>query len=112
MQEVEAICDRVIIIHKGNIVADDQIKALQRRSPGIHSVKVEFKESVDLDRLTTLPAVLSATSTGPSAFTIACNDAEQVKKQLLEFSINQQLNIVSLQSEVQNLESVFKSLTT
>jgi len=112
MQEVEAICDRVIIIHKGNIVADDQLSQLQQASNNGQLVTVVFKESVAAADLQQLPGVQSIQSPTAGTFSIACDDAEAVKKQLLQLSIDQNLNIISLQSQTRNLESVFKSLTT
>ncbi len=112
MQEVEAICDRVIIINKGNIVADDKLQNLQKSSSDIQYVKVAFKESVNIDQLKKLNGVIEISNVQSSTFNIQCSNAENLKKELLQFSIANNLNIVSLQSETQNLEAVFKSLTT
>ena len=112
MQEVEAICDRVIIINKGNIVADDKLQNLQRTSTGSQSVTVEFQEKVDIELLKNLRDVIEVKNIQYSIFNIQCSNAESIKKQLLQLSIDKNLNIVSLQSETKNLESVFKSLTT
>lgn len=112
MQEVEAICDRVIIIHKGNIVADDQLSQLQQSGNNGQLVRVVFKESVAMADLQQLAGVQSIQLLATGSFNIACEDAEAVKKRLLQLSIDQNLNIISLQSQTQNLESIFKSLTT
>ena len=112
MQEVEAICDRVIIINKGNIVADDTLQNLQRSSKATQCVKVEFKEAVNIELLKNIPGADNVDAFAHSVFHIQCKDADQVKKELLQVSILHNLNIVSLQTESRNLESVFKSLTT
>jgi ABC-2 type transport system ATP-binding protein len=112
MQEVEAICDRVIIINKGTIVADDSLSKLRSSGSGQASVLVEFKEQVDPSMLESLPGVIAVTTTNKNVFRISCNDAEGLKKELLRMSIDSGLNIISLQSQSNNLESVFKSLTT
>jgi ABC-2 type transport system ATP-binding protein len=112
MQEVEAICDRVIIINKGNIVADDKLQNLQKTSSDLQYVKVEFKENVNIDALRQLTGVLEVKNLQSSIFNLQCTNAESLKKELLQFSIANNLNIVSLQSETQNLEAIFKSLTT
>jgi ABC-2 type transport system ATP-binding protein len=112
MQEVEAICDRVIIIHKGNIVADDSLIKLQQASNNGQLVTVVFKESVGVSQLQHLSGIKAIQSPSIGNFNIECEDAELVKKQLLQLSIEQNLNIVSLQSQTRNLESIFKSLTT
>lgn len=116
MQEVEAICDRVIIISKGNIVADDKLSNLQKSGPTQQSVLVEFKENISIESLQKLFGVANVTANPATqsgyAFNIECKDAESIKKQLLQLSIEQNLNIVSLQTQSYSLESVFKSLTT
>lgn len=112
MQEVEAICDRVIIINKGNIVANDSLQNLQKSSTNNHFVTVEFKEKINIELLQQLDAVIDVKNIQQSIFNIQCSNAENIKKQLLQLSIDHNLNIVSLKSETQNLESVFISLTT
>jgi ABC-2 type transport system ATP-binding protein len=111
LQEVEAICDRVIIINKGNIVANDKLAVLRQSGSSQQSVQVEFKENVDIHRLQDLKGVVSVNVLHHSHFNIICTDAEVLKKQLLGLAIDQNLNIVSLQSQQQSLESIFKALT-
>lgn len=115
MQEIEAICDRVIIIHKGNIVADDLLSNLQKRNGILKLVTVEFKETVDMHLIANLKAAkpLEPANNGSlgNKFSIPCEDAEALKRQLLQLSVEQNLNIVSLQSEEQSLENVFRMLT-
>lgn len=111
MQEVEAICDRVIIINKGNIVADDQLSNLQKLNGTLQQVRVEFKENVTVGWLEDLQGINNINQVQPSLFIIQCTNTEAVKKQLLQMSIEKNLNIVSLQSEEQSLEKVFRALT-
>lgn len=111
MQEVEAICDRVIIINKGNIVADDQLSNLQKQNGTLQQVTVTFKEKVSLELLQALPGVQEVHNVQNAEFRIDCTNAETVKKKLLQLSIEKNLNIVSLQSEEQSLENVFRELT-
>jgi ABC-2 type transport system ATP-binding protein len=111
MQEVEAICDRVIIINKGNIVADDQLSNLQKLNGTVQQVTVEFKEMVEESLLQNLIGISKVHAAQPTLFNIQCVNAEAVKKQLLQLSIEKNLNIISLQSEEQSLENVFRALT-
>ena len=112
MQEVEAICNRVIIINKGNIVADDKLQNLQRSTTANQVITVEFKVPVDIQLLRKLEEIIDVTKSQSAVFSIRCTNAESVKKQLLQLSIEKNLDIISLQSETQHLESIFKSLTT
>lgn len=111
LQEVEAICDRVIIINKGQLVADDKLASLRRNQSATHTVKVAFKEAVETTVLEALAGINHTEAAGLHSFTLHCDDAEKVKKQVLQLAIEKNLNIVSLQSEEQSLEEVFKSLT-
>ena len=110
LQEVEAICDRVIIINKGNLVADDILSNLRKASSS-NIVKVKFKEPVELQLLESLPAAGSVTQADLNSWNLATNNPEQLRKQLLELSLRHNLNIISLHSENQSLEEVFRSLT-
>jgi ABC-2 type transport system ATP-binding protein len=116
LQEVEAICDRVIIINKGEIVANDKLSNLQRGSKDKHVVRVSFKEAVDkslLEKLNEVSIVeeLQTSNFKPNSYRIQTSNAEAVQKQILELALRNNLNIVSLQSENQSLEEVFRSLT-
>jgi len=111
LQEVEALCDRVIIINKGEIVADDKLSNLQRARTGKLVVKVKFQEAVDRNLLQQLNDVAAVEEVQPSTFNLETSNPETVRKQILELSLRNNLNIVSLQSESQSLEEVFHSLT-
>jgi ABC-2 type transport system ATP-binding protein len=116
LQEVEAICDRVIIINKGELVADDKLSNLQKGNKETHSVVVQFKEPVDKRVLEQMREVVTVSLLQPSYFKpdsyrVQTLNPEIVRKQILELALLHNLNIVSLQSEDQSLEDVFRSLT-
>ena len=111
LQEVEAICDRVIIINKGELVADDKLSNLQTRSKGSQVVIVEFKENVDKHLLENIKEISGIQQVTASNLKLQTANPEAVRKQILELSLQHNLNIVSLQSESQSLEDIFRSLT-
>ena len=111
LQEVEAICDRVIIINKGNIVADDQLSNLQKANKNSHAVIVQFKEAIQPELLTSIREVDKIEQLQTSNYKLQTTNPESVRKQLLELSLQHNLNIVSLQSESYSLEEVFRHLT-
>jgi gliding motility-associated transport system ATP-binding protein len=116
LQEVEAICDRVIIINNGEIVADDKLSNLQSRNQHKHVVKVKFKEAVDnnlLQKITDADIIEEPREDSPksTSYKLETSEPESVRKQILELSLQNNLNIVSLQSENQSLEEVFRALT-
>ena len=112
MQEVEAICDRVIIINKGNIVADDKLSNLQKNTSGNHVVLVQFKENVPIEMLQTIKDVTGINHTPDFNFQLSTKNPESIRKQLMELSLQNNWNIVSLQSESNSLEEVFRNLTS
>ncbi|HEY0678774.1 MAG TPA: gliding motility-associated ABC transporter ATP-binding subunit GldA [Chitinophagaceae bacterium] len=110
LQEVEAICDRVIIINKGKLVADDLLSNLQQTS-STKVLKVSFKEALEAEWLTRLEGVITATSADRYTWQVQADDLEVVRKQIFDMALQHNLNIVSLQTETRSLEDVFRGLT-
>jgi ABC-2 type transport system ATP-binding protein len=110
LQEVESICDRIIIINKGKIVADDTLVNLQSSNKSANIVIIEFGKKINVDLLKNLAGVENAEE-NESLYTIQTSDPDKVKKLLLEFSIQNNLDILSLQSKSKSLEEVFRNLT-
>lgn len=108
--EVEAICDRVIIINKGTIVADDRLQNLQGGAAA-NIIKVQFKEPLEAEWLKRIASVKTANKESATHWTLETDDAEAVRRGLLALAVEQNLNIVSLQNENSRLEDVFRSLT-
>ncbi|MGI8636800.1 MAG: gliding motility-associated ABC transporter ATP-binding subunit GldA [Segetibacter sp.] len=110
LQEVEAMCDRVIIIYKGTLVADDQLSNLRHEGSN-DLIKVSFKEPLEPEWLKTLNGVTTVTKLDTYSWQIQATNTSEVKKQLLELSLQHNLNIVSLQTEGGSLEEIFRTLT-
>lgn len=110
MQEVQALCERVIIINKGTIVADDKLSNLQTGNT-TQTVQVSFKEPLEAAWLERLQGSKTVTKIDTNSWEIETADAEGLRKQILSMSIEHNLNIVSLQSGSKSLEDVFRSLT-
>ncbi|MEJ7768139.1 MAG: gliding motility-associated ABC transporter ATP-binding subunit GldA [Chitinophagaceae bacterium] len=112
LQEVEAICDRVIIINKGRLVADDKLSTLRRHHKNSHIVLVEFKESLHRSLLEKMEGIDQVEEMRSSCFKLSTVDPELVRRQLLQLAVSQNLNVVSLQSESHSLEEIFRELTS
>lgn len=110
LQEVQAICDRVIIINKGKLVADSLLSQLQQKSD-VESVRVSFKEALESEWLQRLPAIRSIEKINTHTWLLKTIDATEARKQLLELSLKENLNIESLQTEGNSLEDIFRQLT-
>ncbi len=109
MQEVQALCHRVIIINKGKIVANDTAENLQRTTSSEVIVKVSFKENVNEKLLMQIEGVSSAKNVGANNFEL--NSANDIQENVFRFAVENKLTILSLQQEKQNLEEVFRQLT-
>jgi len=110
LQEVEAICDRVIIINKGKLVADNTLAQLRQQQKN-NIIQVAFRENVAEGILKGLKKIISVRKSDEQHWEIETDDITEVKKQLLELALQNNLNIVSLQNETSTLEDVFRNLT-
>jgi len=112
LSEVEAICDRVIIIHKGKVVADDKLANLQKGPRDNQVVVVEFKETIDENMVGKIPGLISACRAGNGMWRLETAEPEIVRRGVMELALKNNLNIVSLQSENDTLEKIFRGLTS
>jgi len=112
LQEVEALCDRVVIINKGKLVADSQLSLLRAENVGINTVRVAFRETPEAARLEELSGVNAVTGLPDGHWELQTETPDQVKKQLMELALQNNWNIVYLQSETRSLEEVFRQLTS
>jgi ABC-2 type transport system ATP-binding protein len=113
MQEVESLCDRIIIINKGNIIADDSIENLKRNAGTSNLLLVEFESEPDMDFFKNLEYVDSILKlTGEvNKWQLGTSRPDLLRNAILKISLEKKLNILSLQSTSGNLETVFQSLT-
>ncbi|MEP7128740.1 MAG: ATP-binding cassette domain-containing protein [Chitinophagales bacterium] len=109
MQEVQAICSRVVIIDKGKIVADDAIERLQQKSGGEIIILVSFKQTTERKKLEAISHVKKVESAGGNKWKIYGQPGLQ--EDVFRFAVDNQLTITSLTEEQQSLEEVFKELT-
>jgi ABC-2 type transport system ATP-binding protein len=110
LQEVEVLCDRVVIINKGKLVADNKLSHL-RQQDNSNTIKVSFKETLDPTLLQRLKGVTAVKPSSSREWELETDEIDEVKKQLLELALQNNLNIVSLQSESRSLENIFRDLT-
>jgi len=109
MQEVEAICDRVIIISKGQIVADDTAKILQQDLQH-QTVYVEFDNKVSAAQLKKIPNVSKVEGLN-NGWLIESLSNTDLRKELAQYAQAQEWLILTLNIEQKTLEEVFKELT-
>jgi ABC-2 type transport system ATP-binding protein len=111
MQEVQALCRRVLIIHGGKLVADQTVEQLLALHPGRHRLSVAFQEPVSAGALQSLPHVINVTALSDRSFTLHTAHPDEVRAAVFQLAAAHRLSLVSLKAEEHNLESVFQSLT-
>jgi ABC-2 type transport system ATP-binding protein len=111
MQEVEAICDRVIIIDKGKLVADDKSSTLRSGTQQREALEVEFDRDVQANLLANIPGVLQAQRKQGHAWIIAHDASTDVRPAVFRFAVDQGLQVLGMQKSERGLEEVFKELT-
>ncbi|MGC9150213.1 MAG: ATP-binding cassette domain-containing protein [Microbacter sp.] len=110
MQEVKALCKRVIIIHQGHIVADgSEEELLTQHTQGDVVTQVEFSTPVETNLLMTLEHVNHIVPISSTFFEIHSN--ADVRAGLFHFAVARQLEILTLQHQRRTMENVFKELT-
>ncbi len=110
MQEVEAICDRVIIIKNGNLVANDTATTLQQKGEQT-VVYVEFEGKVSKNQLQKIEGVNKIEAVGNGTFLIASKTNADLRKTIAQFAQQNNLLTLTLRKEERSLEDVFKELT-
>lgn len=110
MQEVEAICDRVIIIKKGQIVADNIASELQYDA-GLQVVYAEFDGAVSRNVLQKIPNVSKVQKVTDNSFLIESQGEGDLRKAIAVFAQQNNLLVITLRTEEKTLEEVFKELT-
>ncbi len=110
MQEVEAICDRVVIINRGEIVADGKPNELQLEK-NVVTVYAEFEGEIGKNKLTKIPQVRKVERIGEGWLFEGNADAD-LRKHIAQFAQENKLLVLTLRLEEKRLEEVFKDLTT
>jgi len=110
MQEVEAVCDRVIIINKGEIVANDTTETLQKNTTK-QVITVEFDKEVSVKTLKSIQGVEDAILLEGNTWKIISDVEHDVRKELFNYAVKHNLSVLTMNKEEQKLEDVFKALT-
>ena len=110
MQEVEAICDRVIIIKNGDLVANEKASDLQKHTD-TQVLYVEFEGDVTRNQLAKIKTIHKVETIGKNSFVLEATMEIDVRKTIAEYAKEKDLLILTLRKEEKTLEEVFKSLT-
>ncbi|NUM49969.1 MAG: gliding motility-associated ABC transporter ATP-binding subunit GldA [Flavobacteriales bacterium] len=111
MQEVEAICDRVIIINNGKIVANAKASDLKKIASNKEIITIEFAESLEAQQLQKVKGVLKVSLLANNTWEIEGDGQSDVRNNLFHFAVENKLSVLTLRKETQSIEDVFKELT-
>jgi len=109
LQEVEALCTRVIVLHKGEIVLDSPLDKL--RNPNKQIIKVTFDYRVETEAIEKLPFVKNVKNTFEFEYEILFETNKDQRSKVFDFAHENELKIINLQHKNETLEGVFKNLT-
>ena len=110
MQEVEAVCDRVIIIKKGELIIDKPLLELQNNNQQI--IKVTFNVTIDEVQLKLLEDMVSCNNINKNTWQLIFNSDNDMRSKVFDFAQENNLKILELNAESQSLESLFTKLTS
>ncbi len=111
MQEVEAICDRIIIINQGKIVADNKTSEIANNIVQMDFVSVEFSGAINFDKLSKIKDVVEVKIVKENTYLIAHNSKEDIRLLVSKFAQSEDVLILEMQREKEKLEEIFKKLT-
>ena len=112
LQEVEAICDRVLILNLGRLVADNRLQQLQASGNDEHVVEVHIKEAVPTADWNEIPGIIRVIMAGSGKYQLHTHQPEAVSKALLQWTVAKGYTLISFKTEQVSLEDVFRNLTT
>ncbi|MCB0805304.1 MAG: gliding motility-associated ABC transporter ATP-binding subunit GldA [Bacteroidales bacterium] len=110
MQEVEAVCDRVIIIDKGKIVADDSTEKLSKGSLANQRFVAEFNKPVEKDQLLKIQGVDRVNKVNETTFELF-SESTDIREDVFKFAVKHEVAVLSMQKAGKGIEEVFQQLT-
>ncbi|GGG27453.1 gliding motility-associated ABC transporter ATP-binding subunit GldA [Pontibacter amylolyticus] len=111
MQEVTAICDRVVIINRGKLVADSDVASLQAGARNEKTTLVEFEQPIPVEALEQVPGVLSATLAEGTTYRVTSRKDTDIRATIFRVAAERNWPLVGLRHEENSLEKIFQQLT-
>jgi ABC-2 type transport system ATP-binding protein len=111
MQEVEALCERVVVINKGEIVANDRLEELLSKKGGQTNVLVEFESPVDTEEMEKLAGVAKVIALDGNRYRIIIHPGVDIRPEIFRYAADKSLSLIGLRQEENSLEHVFRELT-
>lgn len=111
MQEVEAVCNRVIIVNQGRIMADSPTGEVQLLNKARAVIVAEFDQAIDLDKIRKIDGVMDVVKESPTVCRIFAGSSHDIRPGIFEFAVQNKLVLLSVEQKKQSLEEVFRQMT-
>lgn len=112
LQEVKAVCDNIIIINKGKIVANSDAKTLQTSNKNQSILLLELEREISLQQLQEISGVIAVKNVGTRRWHIAFYKDKDIRQALMQLALSNSNTILSMKIEEDSLEEIFQKLTT
>lgn len=109
LQEVEAVCDRVILIHNGKIIADKNLKELTGNQEQV--IEVEFDYKIEKQLIANIPHLKTANNVHDTIWELTFDTSKDMRPAVFDFAHDNGLKTLSLTTKNKNLERLFRELT-
>lgn len=111
LQEVEAICHRVLMINKGKIVADKTTEEVRQSKNHRQTLRIELKEDADKTLFSSIPAIRNIRQESPRIFYLESDTGDDLREQVFKLISEKGLSLLEMQTEKRPLEAIFKELS-
>ena len=111
LQEVKAVCDNIIIINKGKIVANSDAKTLQTKDNNHPSLLLELDKDISILKFKEINGVIEVNKIDSSKWKIIFEQENDIRQAIMQLAVSNQLTILSMKIEEQSLEDIFQKLT-
>jgi ABC-2 type transport system ATP-binding protein len=111
LQEVKAVCDNIIIINKGKIVANSDAKTLQLGSKNHSWLLLELNQEIEINKFKEIPGVIEVQKTEHLKWKLSFKHEQDIRQSIMQLAVAHQLTILSMKIEEQSLEDIFQKLT-
>ena len=111
MQEVQALCDRVIIINKGEMVANDTIETLQQKVTGETVITVEFAQKIEQGTFNKIKQIKTIKALGNGRWQLIAEKNKDLRADIFNFAVSNNLTLLEMKKEQYSVEDVFQELT-
>ncbi len=111
MQEVEAVCNRVMIIHRGRIIADAPTSEVRMLNKASRVIRAEFDKELSVEKLKGIDGVMDVVKESGAVYRIFTGSAGDKRADIFRFAVDNGLVLLSLEQQNQSLEEIFREMT-